>query len=297
MKNSIYLISCLLFVFFSSGYAEKSLSYDVNGNVIKYILPNAGEISYSYDPLNRLTSIDYQGGESIQYVYDCNDNLIEVDSKQGKTVYAYDSLNRMVSAEISADVSLCYEYDASNKIIKIIYPNKEEVNYLYDERGRLYQVCDPGGTTQYEYDNVTNLVIRERLANGVITDFSYDAFLRISAVSHKRGNGSLIVRYKFSYDRNDQCVLFEEATEEGTKSTSYTYDDLNRLISTICSDGTFEKYVYDAAGNRLTKESHLETIHYEYDQNNKLIRSGDITCQYDVLGNLVKKNHRKRKSI
>lgn len=175
--------------------AEKNLAYDPNGNVTKCASAHAGEISYSYDPVNRLTGIDYPNGEATQYAYDCNNNLIEVHDPYGRTLYSYNPLNRLVRAEFPKGVSLDYEYDVASRLIKIIYPDKKEVNYLYDERGRLSLVRDHAGVTQYEYDDATNLVMREYLANGIVTDFTYDAFLMISSVNHKRADGSSIAFY------------------------------------------------------------------------------------------------------
>ena len=78
MKNVLWILSFLFVVHFSSAHANKALSYDANSNVTKHVTLHAGEISCSYDPVNRLTGINYPDGRAIKYAYDCNDNLIEV---------------------------------------------------------------------------------------------------------------------------------------------------------------------------------------------------------------------------
>ena len=90
----------------------------------------------------------------------------------------YDALNRLVKAQFPGQISLTYEYDSANRITKITYPDKEEVKYDYDSRGRLIQVSDQTGNTQYEYDDETNLVIKEHLANGIITEYGFIRFFR-----------------------------------------------------------------------------------------------------------------------
>jgi YD repeat-containing protein len=70
-------------VCFSADYADKSLAYDANGNVSKYTAPHAGEISYSYDPIKRLTNIHYPDGKGVKYAYDYNSNLTEVSDEHG----------------------------------------------------------------------------------------------------------------------------------------------------------------------------------------------------------------------
>ena len=63
---------------FSVDYPEKSIAYDANGNISKCTPPHAGDITYSYDPINRLAETRYPNGESIKYTYDYNSNLTKV---------------------------------------------------------------------------------------------------------------------------------------------------------------------------------------------------------------------------
>ncbi|MEI6196638.1 MAG: hypothetical protein WCS42_20160 [Verrucomicrobiota bacterium] len=48
------------------------------------------------------------------------------------------------------------------------------------------------------------------------------------------------------------CVLFVTTTLHAATFT-YTYDALNRLTNSAYSDGAAEKYLYDPAGNRLSR--------------------------------------------
>jgi RHS repeat-associated protein len=210
------------------------------------------------------------------------------------TSYSYDALNRLVKVLFPDNISVSYEYDTANRIVKITYPDQEIVKYSYDSRGRLSEVFDQTGNTQYEYDDQTNLVIKERLPNGIITEYSYDSFPRIMAVSHRRSNGTLIVEYQFTYDNNNNCISVKEATLSETKHTIYSYDSLNRLVEVNYSDDEFERYVYDGAGNRLAKITQNETINYEYDTYNRLIRAGETRFCYDASGNLIKKTSKGR---
>jgi len=72
---------------------------------------------------------------------------------------------------------------------------------------------------------------------------------------------------------------------------------LNRLIEVNYSDDCFEKYVYDGAGNRLAKITQNETIDYEYDIYNWLIRAGETRFFYDETGNLIKKTSKGREIL
>ncbi len=290
MKKFLSSFLLLLSSFcFSVERPERLLAYDANGNVTGYTIPHAGEIAYSYDPINRLTDIHYPSGETVKYVYDYNSNLTKVVQGSETTSYSYDRLNRLVKAQFPGDVLVSYDYDPANRLVKITYPDKEVVGYSYDHRGRLVKVLDPVGSTQYEYDDQTNLVVKERLPNGIVTEYSYDAVPRITAVSHKNSNGALIAEYQFVYDKNNNCRSVREVTHSETKTTSYLYDNLNRLTEVVCSNKDFEKYTYDGAGNRLTKITRDGTVDYEYDNYNRLIRAGEARLYYDASGNLIKK--------
>ncbi|HNA62048.1 MAG TPA: hypothetical protein PKW79_03115, partial [Rhabdochlamydiaceae bacterium] len=248
-----------------------------------------GEVTYVYDPIHRLTAIHTSDGKTIQYAYDYNSNLTEVSDSHGTTSYSYDALNRLIKAQFPGKISVAYEYDPANRLTKMTYPGQEEVKYAYDNRGRLIQVADIAGTTRYEYDDATNLVVKEHLANGIVTEYSYDDFARVAGVAHTKSDGTLIAEYRFSYNNNSHCVSAQEITSSGTKSIDYSYDKLNRLIEASDSDGCFEKYVYDGAGNCLAKTTQNGSVTYEYDGHNRLLRAGDTHFFYDASGNLVKK--------
>lgn len=268
---------------------EKLLTYDQDGNVIEYVVPHAGSIVYSYDLINRLTEARYPDGEVIKYCYDCHSNLVQVAKGAEKTSYFYDALNCLVKAQFPDNSTVSYDYDLANRIIKITYPDQDKVGYVYDHRNRLVKVFDKTGIFCYEYDDETNLVSKERLPNGIYTEYIYDSNARITSVSHKKSNSALIGECKFSYDDNSNCISVEESTRSKRKTTFYSYDRLNRLIEASCSDNWFEKYTYDGIGNRLTKTTQNATIDYEYDDCNRLIRAGKTHFYYDASGNLIKK--------
>ncbi|MEX0962245.1 MAG: RHS repeat-associated core domain-containing protein [Simkaniaceae bacterium] len=276
--------------------SEKSLAYDQNGNISKYTASHAGEVSYAYDPIQRPTNIDYPDGKFIKYAYDYNSNLTEVSDGHGITSYSYDALNQLIKAQFpSGDIA--YEYDPASRLIKIIYPDLEEVQYHYDHRGRLVQVLDQAGHAQYEYDDETNLVTKELLSNGVITEYFYDHAPQVTGVVHKKSDGTLIVEYRYSYDKNGNCTSVEKTTPSQVETAIYVYDKLSRLIEARYSDQSFEKYTYDGAGNRLTKSTQDETIEYEYDYLNRLTRAGEIFFDYDSSGNLSKKRCRGKETL
>lgn len=83
----------------------------------------------------------------------------------------------------------------------------------------------------------------------------------------------------------------------------YTYDNLNRLVSTFVNDyitntSGSTTYTYDKVGNRTKIEDYATATEYVYNELNQLVLSetynksprtttSDVTYTYDASGNLV----------
>src|SRR5262249_1388015 len=114
-----------------------SYAHDANSNRTS-MADLSGTTAYTYDALNRVTSINSPRG-LVTYAYDCNDNRTFM-AYPGKTVtYTYDALNRLASAHDGASVTT-YSYDAASNVLSIMYPNGAAVSSSYDAAGRLTQV-------------------------------------------------------------------------------------------------------------------------------------------------------------
>ena len=289
------IVRARLSVFENESYV-KTYTYDSNGNLVRRITPDGYVIEYKYDVNNRLANIFYPEGTEVEYTYDENGNRLSMTDATGTTYYAYDEFNRLAAVQASDVVPTYYQYDNANNLTEIIYPTQEAMDYTYDADNRLKVVKDNTGTTTYNYDTNSGNLIKQTLPNGVTTDYVYDLSKRITDVVNKKSGGALISSYHYSFDANNNRTQIVETTPEGAKTTNYTYDKLNRLTRADYSDGTFEAYTYDAAGNRLTQQTQSGTVNYEYDSDNRLIKAGLPAGQagkelffYDKAGNLIKK--------
>jgi YD repeat-containing protein len=146
-------------------------------------------ISYTYDPLYRLSGAYYSTGESFEYVYDAVGNRTQaVEMILGQTVtinYGYDDLYRLTSAAYSSGESFEYTYDAVGNRLSLT-TGGGVVNYIYDAADRLTSV----NGVPYTWDNNGNL-----LSNGVRT-FTYDAADRLTGVS----GGGVNATYTYNGD-------------------------------------------------------------------------------------------------
>jgi YD repeat-containing protein len=55
------------------------------------------------------------------------------------------------------------------------------------------------------------------------------------------------------------ALLFASVMTSYAETTTYTYDELNRLIQVIYEDGKGVIYTYDASGNRITLTQSVDT--------------------------------------
>jgi YD repeat-containing protein len=112
--------------------------------------------------------------------------------------------------------------------------------------GDLQAVTDALGhvTTSTQYDAYGN-VLEQVDANGVATDYSYDARQRLKTVRV----GSQTTSYDYW-----PTGLLKQVTWPDQSYVAYTYDDAHRLTDVADSQGNSVHYVLDNAGNWLNEQ-------------------------------------------
>ena len=292
MKAAISLILFVPLLLFG----DSSFVYDASSNLMKQQFQNGDYIDWEYDCANRPVKISATGTPPVHFKYDAAGNCVEILDGQGTTKYSYDFLNRLASVAHPFLGSVGYSYDSRGQLNEIVYPNGSIVRYVYDSFNRLSQITGPQGVVRYLYHSGSNTLSRVILPTGSTTDFTYDSSRRVASVVHKRSNGKLIRAFYYEYDSkwNITKTVSEDSLQK--KPTTYTYDKIDRLVAVESSSG-FEKFSYDAFGNRLSKETPTGTVLYQYDRNNRMIQAGDVKFEYDKNGNLIKKISPDRTSI
>jgi len=75
-----------------------------------------------------------------------------------------------------------------------------------------------------------------------------------------------------------------------TRTITYTYDGLYRLVEADYSSGESFQYTYDAMGNRTAYTATITSTAvttYSYDAANRLVNAGGVTYTWDARGNLL----------
>src|SRR6185295_8941957 len=152
--------------------------------------------------------------------------------------------------------------------------------YEYNGRNLLSRVTTGQGlpdaqVTSYDYwpDNLLKAIHRP---NGVDTAYTYDLADRVETIVVSRGTTRLAA-YEYGYDANGNRLSQVEENGGPPETTTYGYDDLDRLTEVRYPDGRRVTYGYDAVGNRTAEKA--------YDASNALV--SDKTAVFDAVNRLM----------
>ncbi|MEM6821457.1 MAG: RHS repeat-associated core domain-containing protein, partial [Verrucomicrobiota bacterium] len=304
--------------------SPRTYTYDLVGNLLSVVETgklNKADVSYTYDPLNRVLT-ETSGGVTHTYKYDVAGNRLFAQYGGTSTytlVSAYDNLNRLelLRQEITGSGSrqTDYQYDLNGNTTKRILPNNDETLKTYDPLNRVETITTKtAGTTtlstySHTYDLVGNVVeIDEDYAAGGLTDriitTAYDNANRLTSETIlTSGVGTVTTTYTLDDAHNRTQKTVNEGTT--TTTTTYTYNALNQLL-TANDSSTNRSYTYDNNGNRATRsitQSPNPTItdSYTYDYENRLVlldhqtntdvtKRGAYTYTYDYRTRRVERN-------
>lgn len=221
-----------------------------------------------YDAVgNNIATID-ANGQVTRYVYDERDSLLEV----------HQSPNRWTDPAINPTGLIITEYlhDHLGNMIRVTRAKgaayERVTDYAYDGLGRIRRETQfpswPTTTTklvtEYTYDkNGNRLTLKDPLLR--TTSFGYDALNRLTTITY---NNTTTPNVTYSYDANGNRTKMVD----GTGTTNYTYDELERLVSVQSPSLTTVAYRYDLNGNqRKLIYPDSTAVTYTFDQADRLV--------------------------
>ena len=240
---------------------QLQFTYDLAGNLLTTV-DNFSSLTFAYDALNRLTSVDNLGTPHVprvvlNYSYDEVGNLVTLSDTidgqpAGTNSSSYDALNRLISLTQTG-----------------INVTDKRVDFAYNPRG--------------EFESLARFADSAATQSIVESTFDFDSLNRLVSLVHTGPSGPLAFP-ELVYDAASRIA--QRANVGGT--TLYEYDSRNQLLAATHSNPLVpnESYVYDAAGNRTG--SHLHAA-YTTGPGNQLLSDGTYNYQYDDEGNLVRR--------
>lgn len=253
-------------------------TYDANGN-LTCESSSRGAIYYTYDALNRLTSVTEPEGRVTEYTYDASGNRATKTERHGdvavRTVYTYDAVNLLVRQQGDDGTVVVYTYDANGNLLA-----EDTAGETKDTGDKLAaeEITVPDGEGDVIPSGDEQGTAMSAVATGSLTvDALLPAFLPDKT---ETVTGSAI-------DTED-TVFFTAALEtvSGSAIRLYTYDNFNRLTAYQSGD-TLAAYTYNAEDYRITKQvvsPDKETFtRYFYE-------GSHVTLEADAVGNITAHN-------
>ena len=250
---------------------------DGNGNSKRFEYNSSNQLVKAYDSYNNATVYEYNALGKIK-----SETLPEGE----KTVYEYNALGQTV--KVSDDFGILYsaEYDAAGRLIKEKERGDIEKTYEHDKTGRITKVLYGGQTVQaYTYEQRgTQLTVTD--GNGEKYLYNYNSFGRLLSEKNRL---NLVQTYSY-----DQAANIKQQKSFDNSTTTISYSD-NQLIQTVTySDGSQNRFVFDAAGNIIQAQNEYAKTEYKYDKGGRLILQKEITTgeeihfEYDTAGNRIR---------
>ena len=236
----------------------------------------------------------------------CSDGLssIEMPDPRNNTdfvtyTYSRDGLGRVTLLERPDETSVSVTYEGLRQTISDETPDGTggSKTKRFDVIGRLVELQEHGSDvssaiTLYQYDAVDNL---EKIidAEGNITRMSHD--WKGNRIGINRGQRN----WQYRYDLNSNLISKSSPMPAGSNpahyTTSYTYDDLDRLQSKSFADmhlSTAPSFTTNAP----SPTGVISSIHYQYDEGHNSVGRlsqvdlpfGVVAYNYDVRGLITK---------
>ncbi|MBW8017968.1 MAG: RHS repeat protein, partial [Planctomycetes bacterium] len=261
--------------------------YDERGLIFQVIRgqgdPNQSTTQYDYDGNTNIIRV-HEGLEDTPRTttsqFDGYDRLIQANDPMGNIVeFHYDPAGNLISKRIDGELTdvdgdagnvrlseLNYEYDSLNR------PTRLTVAF-FDPNTQM-SIGDGNAITEYQYsDNSQVVMVIDD--NGNYTHYEYDTVNRKKRITDAKNN-----KKSYAYDKKSNVISVTEVEESDLSepnaifTTTYAYDNLDRLTRVTDNNNNTTEYGYDSRDNRRRVTDALgNETRYEYDGLNRLTRT------------------------
>lgn len=268
-------------------------------NLLKQVQdPMLNVTSYDYDNNGNLSNVTWHGtspAATTTFTYDTGgfNRLLNVTDPLTHTwFFSYDNNGNLTTATDPLNNSSTFTYNPAGQMLTATDPLHNPTTFSYNSFGDLTSVMDPlFNTTSFVYDSVGRpLSVTDALNEK--TAYQYDALNQVIQVTDPRGaqNANCVTNPLapqngvtcFSYDANGNLLTVKDPSQQGTNfQTSYTYDNMDRVITRTDPLQRQEFYQYDLAGNvtQYTDRRGKVTAFTNYDRLNRL-----LSVSFDATG-------------
>jgi len=267
-------------------------AYDADGRPAAVSQPGGITQSYAYDPLGDLTSKSGSGAAASTAAqalgYDLDGRLVSATAPGGTDAFTYNADSQVTGSSGPSGTS-GYTYNGDGLVASETGPGGT-ASYTYDAAGRLATLADPltGAALAYGYNadsQPASIGYSVGGASGPAQAFTYDGLHRVASDTLTSSAGAVLASETYGYDGNGNLTSQATAGLAGSTTTTYAYDQANRLTSSA-SGGTTSPYAYDSDGN-LTQAAGTTYAYNAQDQvTSSTAAAGTTAYGYTLSGAL-----------
>lgn len=244
------------------------------------------QLRYEFSAAGWLTAVSDSAGNGFSIERSQTGQVEQLQHTGGQT-YLFTYNNDTISAiAVPGDYILTYEYDTQGNLVQATKAAGDTISYEYDDRHRIITITDALNQTFLvnEYDD-DNRVWRQTDAAGVQTTFAYpseDTTVFTDEMGHET---------TYTYDDLMRVIRIEDARGA---VTTYDYDDAFNRIEEIDPEGGIWRWAYDEQGRVISETNPIgATWLYRYDERGNLVEQldplGEATLfEYDEQNNRIK---------
>jgi RHS repeat-associated protein len=275
----------------SSGKESSFTTYEYNADkqLIHITRPDGRNINFSYDisgcQCGKIGSFSEPRGLH-NYTYDKSTGLLSGITSPGNVALSFNYVGDVPSTQTwsgPVKASVKEEYDNNFRVVSRTVNGTASVTYKTDEDGLLIKAGDM--TLERRKEN--GLITGTKL--GKITETKLYNLFGEKIGSIETFNEVSLYSAKYERDKLGRISAKIETISGITDSFKYDYDGLGRLTS-VTKGKKINTYRYDENGNRLAITRDGETpITATYDDQDRLLQYGNIACEYNANGDLLRK--------
>ena len=288
-------------------------AYNALGQLVTKTDANGNQTAFTYDLAGRVTQTVFSKGTDTETVTNVYDNatgngvgkLAQVlHDGTPERIYTYDTLGRLTNLRVVSDDAYDhrYVYDSLGRVRYIAYPDDFIVRHSYNTFGELAEIRDGiSDSLIYAVDqrNAMRRPLQCRFGNGTGTMYTYNDYGMLTHITNgnlmnagniinggdpgslRDGNISIGSQYRrLIYSYNNRGLIVSRSDQNVNQSESYTYDDLDRLVSYSVNGITTATYSYNRMGN-ITANSKVGN--YSYDSPKPHAVTGISTSLTDAI--------------
>lgn len=305
---------------------NRHYDFDLVGNLLEVSYPNEtvarkilrGSIQ-EFDKLNRLIEETSAGATHVHTYDKAGNRRTTLYAASGRSlVSSYDKLNRLLTVTENGTASTSYGYDLGGNVTRKFLPNGTATLSTFDALNRklteatrtgggtgalvsIFDYSQPHGAFPSGYDNIGNVlkIVEEyghaSVNNRTVTN-EYDRVYRLAT---ETGGPTVTTAYGYDKNNNRTSKVVTGGSNPGTWISVYgtTADGYNsNQLKAVTKSGVVTNFLYDANGNRSTKQVGGATVQtYGFDFENRLISltdsvKGTFAYSYDHRTRRVGRN-------